>query len=140
MRWVFGTLVGLAALIGVYIGSAVVSVRGLVGAVRAGDGAEILTRTDQPRLRHSLVDQIVTAYLVQIGQNRPVKPVERMVANTYGASIADALVSTMLTTEISPVSCARELSLASQAPTPTCCPWERSTPRTHSELSGGSRL
>ncbi|MDT7811429.1 MAG: hypothetical protein QOJ42_1345 [Acidobacteriaceae bacterium] len=99
MRWVFGTLVGLAALIGGYTGSAVVSVRGLVGAVRAGDGAEILTRTDQPRLRHSLVDQIVTAYLVQIGQSRPVKPFERMVANTYGASIADALVSTMLTTE-----------------------------------------
>jgi hypothetical protein len=99
MRWLFGTLAGLAALIGVYAGSAVVSVRGLVGAVRAGDGAEILARTDQPRLRHSLVDQIVTAYLVQTGQNRPIKPLERMVANTYGASIADALVSTMLSSE-----------------------------------------
>lgn len=99
MRWLFGTLAGLAALIGAYAGSAVVSVRGLVGAVRAGDGAEILARTDQPRLRRSLVDQIVSAYLVQIGQNRPIKPFERMVANTYGASIADALVSTMLTTE-----------------------------------------
>jgi hypothetical protein len=76
-----------------------VSVRGLVGAVRAGDGAEILARTDQPRLRHSLVDQIVSAYLVQIGQNRPIKPFERMVANTYGASIADALVSAMLSSE-----------------------------------------
>jgi DUF2939 family protein len=99
MRWLFGTMVGLAALVGVYAGSAVVSVRGLVGAVRAGDGAEILARTDQPRLRRSLVDQIVSAYLVQIGQNRPIKPFERMVANTYGASIADALVSAMLSSD-----------------------------------------
>jgi hypothetical protein len=99
MRWVSGIIVGLAVLIGVYAWSAVASVRGLIGAVRAGNGAEILARTDQPRLRHSLVDQIVSAYLVQIGQNRPVKPLERMVANTYGASIADTLVSKMLTTE-----------------------------------------
>lgn len=99
MRRLFGTLVGLAALIGVYAGSAVVSVRGLVEAVRTGNGAEILARTDQPRLRRSLVDQIVAAYLVQIGQNRPIKPFERMVSNTYGASIADALVSTMLSSE-----------------------------------------
>jgi hypothetical protein len=99
MRWLFGTLAGLAALVGIYVGSAVVSVHSLVEAVRAGDGAEILARTDQPRLRHSLVDQIVAAYLVQIGQNRPIKPFERMVANTYGASVADALVSTMLSSE-----------------------------------------
>jgi hypothetical protein len=99
MRWFVGALVALLVLIGVYAGSAVMSLNGLVEAARAGDGALILARTDQPRLRHSLVDQIVTAYLIQTGQNRPIKPWERMVANTYGASIADALVSKMLTPE-----------------------------------------
>jgi hypothetical protein len=99
MRWFVGALVALLVLIGVYAGSAVMSLNGLVEAARAGDGAQILARTDQPRLRHSLVDQIVTAYLIQTGQNRPIKPFERMVANTYGASIADALVSKMLTPE-----------------------------------------
>ncbi|MEA2862893.1 MAG: hypothetical protein QOC84_849 [Bradyrhizobium sp.] len=99
MRWFVGALVALLVLIGVYAGSAVMSLNGLVEAARAGDGAQILARTDQPRLRHSLVDQIVTAYLIQTGQNRPIKPLERMVANTYGASIADALVSKMLTPE-----------------------------------------
>lgn len=99
MRWLVGTVVPLVVLAGVYAGSAVVSLKGLVEAARAGNGAEILARTDQARLRHSLVDQIVTAYLTQTGQNRPIKPWARMVANTYGASIADALVSKMLTPE-----------------------------------------
>jgi len=75
------------------------SLNGLVLAARAGNGAEVLARTDLPRLRHSLVDQIVAAYLRRMGQDRPVKPLERMVANTYGASIADALVGKMLTEE-----------------------------------------
>jgi hypothetical protein len=71
----------------------------LVGAAKAGNGAEILARTDLYRLKRSLVDQIVNAYLVRTGQNRPIKPIERLLANTYGASIADALVAKMLTTE-----------------------------------------
>ena len=72
---------------------------GLVEAARAGNGVEILSRTDVPRLKHSLVDQIVSGYLIRTGQDRPIKPLERMVANTYGASIADALVAKMLTSE-----------------------------------------
>lgn len=99
MRWLVGTVVALVVLAGVYAGSAVVSLNGLVEAARAGNGAEILARTDQAGLRHSLVDQILTAYLTQTGQSRPIKPWERMVANTYGASIADVLVSKMLTPE-----------------------------------------
>jgi hypothetical protein len=99
MRWFFGTLVTLLVLIGVYAGSAVVSLNGLVEAARAGNGVEILARTDVPRLKHSLVDQIVAGYLIRTGQDRPIKPLERMVANTYGASIADALVAKMLTSE-----------------------------------------
>ena len=97
MRWVMGAVVAVLVATGGYVGSAVAALNGLVQAARAGDGAEVLARTDLPRLRHSLVDQIVAAYLKRIGQDRPVKPLERMVANTYGASIADALVGKLLT-------------------------------------------
>ena len=99
MRWFFGTLVTLLVLIGVYVGSAVVSLNGLVEAARAGNGVEILARTDVPRLKRSLVDQIVAGYLTRSGQDRPIKPLERLLANTYGASIADVLVAKMLTSE-----------------------------------------
>lgn len=99
MRWFLTSIVALVVAIGVYAGSAIVSLNGLVGAAKAGNGAEILARTDVPRLKRSLVDQIVTAYLVRTGQNHPIKPIERLLANTYGATIADALVAKMLTAE-----------------------------------------
>jgi hypothetical protein len=99
MRWLFAGLLAAVVGTGVYVGSAVVSLGGLVDAARAGDGAAVLARTDTDRLRHSLVDQIVAAYLKQIGANRPVKPLERLAANTYGASIADAMIAKMLTEE-----------------------------------------
>ncbi|MBA2397893.1 MAG: DUF2939 domain-containing protein [Bradyrhizobium sp.] len=99
MRWFFGTLVTLVVCLGIYVGSAVVSLRGLVDAARAGDAAEVLARTDTARLRRSLVDQIVTAYLKQLGRDRPVRPLERLAANTYGSSVADAMIAKMLTRE-----------------------------------------
>lgn len=46
-----------------------------------------------------MVDQIVGAYLKQIDRERPVKPLERLAANTYGASIADAMIGKILTPE-----------------------------------------
>jgi hypothetical protein len=99
MRWFFGTLLALLIAAVIYVGSAIVSLNGLVEAARAGDGAGVLARTDTIRLRRSLVDQIITAYLKQLGQDRPVKPLERLAANTYGASIADAMIAKMLTPE-----------------------------------------
>jgi hypothetical protein len=99
MRWFLTSIVAVIVAIGVYVGSAIVSLNGLVGAAKAGNGAEILARTDVPRLKRSLVDQIVSAYLIRTGQNRPIKPIERLLANTYGATIADALVAKMLTAE-----------------------------------------
>jgi hypothetical protein len=99
MRWFIGILTALLVAVAIYIGSAVVSIKGLVNAAQAGDGAAVLARTDTARLRRSLVDQIVSAYLTQLGQNRPVKPLERLAASTYGASIADALIAKMLTEE-----------------------------------------
>jgi hypothetical protein len=99
MRWFFGTLLALLVGVAIYVGSALVSLGGLVEAARAGDGAAVLARTDVVRLRRSLVDQIVGAYLKQLGTDRPVKPLERMVASTYGASVADAMIAKMLTEE-----------------------------------------
>src|SRR5689334_6888868 len=99
MRWFVGTLVALFACVAIYVGSAVVSLGGLVKAVRAQDASEVLARTDTARVRRSLVDQIVQSYLREIGRERTVKPLERLAANTYGASVADAMIAKMLTPE-----------------------------------------
>jgi Protein of unknown function (DUF2939) len=99
MRWFFGALFALLVAVGIYVGSALVSLSGLIVAARAGDGAGVLARTDTERLRRSLVDQIVSAYLRQLGKDRPVKPLERVLANTYGATVADAMIAKMLTEE-----------------------------------------
>jgi len=96
MRWAIGILVALIIAVVAYLGSAVASVNGLVAAAKAGDGAEVIARTDMERLRRSLVDQIVGAYLERTGRK---KPLERMLANTYGASVADAMLQKMLTPE-----------------------------------------
>src|SRR5215813_9207429 len=76
MRWFLGIVVALLVAIRVYVGSAVVSLNSLANAARAGDGAAVLARTDTARVRRSLVDQIVSAYLEQLGQKRPIKPLE----------------------------------------------------------------
>jgi hypothetical protein len=91
----------LVLLVGViiYIASALVSLGNLVQAARVGDAAEVLYRTDVMRLRHSLVDQIVSAYFKQSGRDRQVKSLERLAVSTYGASIADAMIGKMLTEE-----------------------------------------
>ena len=99
MRWLIGILVIFLVSLVIYVGSAVWSAKGLVEAARSGSGGEILSRTDVPRLKRSLTDQILAAYLDRLGAKRPVKPLERLLANTYGASVADALVSKMLTEE-----------------------------------------
>jgi hypothetical protein len=99
MRWFLRATAATLFMFGVYLASAVVSLDRLVDAARIGNGAAILERTNLERLRHSLVDQVVSAYLIRTRQNRPVKPLERLLANTYGASIADALISKMLTAD-----------------------------------------
>ena len=98
MRW---TLVSVALLLslGTYAGSAAVSLHGLMRAAQSKDGVAVMSRTDLPRLKRSLVDQIVAAYLNRIGQKRALKPLERLAANTYGASIADVIAVKLLTPE-----------------------------------------
>lgn len=97
-RWLW-VLIALVIVIGIYIGSAVAGIRGLVRAVQAGDGAAVIARTDLGSLRHSLSTQIVTAYLERLGEKKTVSSRERMLANTIGASIADAVVGKLLTAE-----------------------------------------
>lgn len=82
-----------------YIGSACISVGRLVESVRASNSSDIMARTNLPLLKQSLVDQIVGTYLRRIGQTKPVGQLERMAANTFGASIADAMLTKMLTAE-----------------------------------------
>jgi hypothetical protein len=97
MKWVFGAIAAIAICFVAYATSAFISLEELVSAARAADGTRLLALTDVPRVRHSLVDQIITAYLQKIGRNRPVKPFERMAIETFGASIADELVIKLTT-------------------------------------------
>jgi len=99
MRWTMAISVALLLTLGAYSGSAAVSLHRLVQAVQSKDAAAVMSRTNLPRLKRSLVDQIVAAYLNRIGQKRAVKPLERLAANTYGASIADVMVAKLLTQE-----------------------------------------
>jgi hypothetical protein len=99
MRWLVGTVLVLLISLVIYVGSAVWSVKGLAEAAKSGNGPEIIARTDLPRLKRSLVDQIVRAYLERQSAKRPLSLMERVLANTFGASIADVLVGKMLTEE-----------------------------------------
>ncbi len=99
MRWLLGTVIVFVILLAVYIGSAIVSLAGLIDAVRAADAAAVFARTDVQLVRRSLVGQIVGAYLDLLGQKRVVRPMERLLANTYGATVADALVDKLISQE-----------------------------------------
>ena len=99
MRWTLAISVALLLALRAYAGSAAASHDRLVRALQSEDAAAVMSRTDLPRLKRSLVDQVVAAYLNRIGQKRAVKPIERLAANTYGASIADVMVGKLLTPE-----------------------------------------
>ncbi|WOH55301.1 DUF2939 domain-containing protein [Bradyrhizobium sp. BWC-3-1] len=99
MRWLIGIVAAFLICLFIYAGSAFVSVLSLVSAVRSADAAQVIDRTNLPRLRHSIVDQIVSAYLDRNGQRRPVRPFERMAINAFGATIADDLAVKLMTPE-----------------------------------------
>lgn len=99
MRWLLGTLAVLVVALVVYLGSAAASLSSLAAAARAGDGARVLEHTDVRALNRSLTNQILSAYFERIGATRRIGPAERMLINTYGASIADAMVAKMLTAD-----------------------------------------
>lgn len=99
MKWLIGILSAVLVCLALYAGSAFVSVLDLVSAVRSGDAAQVMAGTDLPRVRHSLVDQVMSAYLDRLGQKRPVRPFERMAINAFGATIADELAIKLMTPE-----------------------------------------
>ncbi|WP_245446747.1 DUF2939 domain-containing protein [Bradyrhizobium sp. MOS002] len=99
MKWLIGTLAAVLVCLGIYAGSAFVSLIGLVSAVRNADVAQVMARTDMPRVRHSLVEQVIAAYLDRLGQKRPLRPIERVAINAFGATLADELAAKLMTPE-----------------------------------------
>jgi hypothetical protein len=97
MRWALGISAAVVVASALYFTSAAISIDRLVQAARAGNAVEVVERTDMIRLRRSLVDQIVAAYLERTGKKD--SPRDRFLAQTYGASIADAMLQKMLTAE-----------------------------------------
>jgi hypothetical protein len=82
-----------------YVGSAFVSLERLAAAARAADGAQLIARTNIPRVRHAIINQLITAYLEKIGQRSQVKPFEKRAIETFGASIADELAIKLVTAD-----------------------------------------
>ena len=99
MRWFLGSIIALVIAIAVYLGLAVSSLSTLASAARAGDGVKVLEQSDIKALNRSLTNQIVGAYLERIGGTRRISAMEKTLINTYGASIADAMVAKMLTAD-----------------------------------------
>jgi hypothetical protein len=99
MKRVIATALSIALFASIYIGSACVSVTRLANAASASNTSELMGRINLNLLKQSLVDQIVGEYLRKTGETKKVNQLERMAANTYGASVADALLSKMLTGE-----------------------------------------
>jgi len=99
MRWFLGTLAALIVAVAIYLGLAASSLATLASAARAGDVAKVLEKTDVKAVSRSLTNQIVNAYLDRIGATRKVGAMEKMLINTYGATIADAMAAKMLTAD-----------------------------------------
>jgi len=97
MRWFVGITIVLVLFMLLYLGSAASSLASLAQAARDADGTAILQKTDMKALRHSLTDQVVRVYLERIGAIRRISPLEKTLVNTYGATVADAMVAKMLT-------------------------------------------
>lgn len=99
MRWFLGTIAALIIAVAIYLGLAASSLATLASAARAGDIAKVLEKTDVKAVTRSLANQIVNAYLDRIGATRKVGAMEKMLINTYGATIADAMAAKMLTAD-----------------------------------------
>ena len=57
MRWTMAISVALLLTLGAYSGSAAVSLDGLLQAAQSGDAAAVMSRTNLPRLKGSLLHQ-----------------------------------------------------------------------------------
>lgn len=99
MRWFIGVVVAIVVVILLYFGSAANALARLIAAAREGNGAAVIERVNIPLLTRSLTNQIVAAYLERIGATRRITAMEKMLVNTYGATVADAMVAKMLTAD-----------------------------------------
>lgn len=98
-RWIAVIVAALFLALAGYSATALISLERLATAARASDGAEVIARTNVPRVRQAIIGQIISAYLEKVGQKRPVRPFERMAIETFGASIADDLAIKLVTAE-----------------------------------------
>ena len=57
MRWTMAISVALLLTLGAYAGSAAVSLDGLLQAAQSGDAAAVMSRTNLPRFKGSLLHQ-----------------------------------------------------------------------------------
>jgi hypothetical protein len=90
-------LVMIAVACAGYLGSAIFGLWALATAVKQRDAPEIAQRTDFRAVRDSIVRQLVAAYLQQRSQAKKIRRVDELVANTAGASMADAMLAKYLT-------------------------------------------
>src|SRR3954470_1174405 len=97
LKWTLWMLGVIILTLVIYIGSALVSLERLTAAARASNGSEVIARTDIARVRHAIVSQLIAAYLAKVRQTRPIKPLERIAIETFGASIVDDLAIKLIT-------------------------------------------
>lgn len=99
MRWFIGFALAVLVLLGLYLGSAVTSLSGLVAAVAADDGPGVIARSDLAAVRRSLAQQIIAAYADEIGPTRRLRPVEQNLAVSAARAMVDALLADLMTPE-----------------------------------------
>jgi hypothetical protein len=99
MKWLARTCVALAAAVIFYCAFAVYSIGTLVDAVRRDDGEAVFARTDISRIRHAMVDQIMSAYFGKQAEKRSLTLLQRMALNAYGSTVADEFIRKLLTPE-----------------------------------------
>lgn len=97
MKWFAAILSVFFLAAAGHVGFAAISLGQIVSTVRSGDGAAVLARTNLPRLRHMLVDQIVDVYLDEQGRKRKVSALQRMALNAYGSMVANGIVAKIIT-------------------------------------------
>jgi Protein of unknown function (DUF2939) len=76
-----------------------VGLRSLAADIQARDPAALSEDVDFVRLRRSLTEQIIAAYLEVTGRAKKLSPFESAVATGIGSSIADPLIAQLVTPE-----------------------------------------
>ena len=97
-RFFVGITLLLVLLVGYWVWP-FFGLRSLAADIQARDPAALSEDVDFVRLRRSLTEQIIAAYLQVTGRAKKLSPFENVVAIGIGSSIADPLVAQLLTPE-----------------------------------------